>query len=594
MRVPLPRTRKLTIIAQDPSITDMDGNILLTEIEIPAEELSPGPRGYRVHVVDYDTSTDTLYKPQRYEKVGDDNCYIDPFSTYTEKGKTGNLLHEPGFHAQNVYAIVMRTLARFEFALGRRVSWGFDGHQLYVAPHAFADANAFYSESDQALAFGYFRVPGENGDSQTIFTCLSHDVVAHETTHAILDGLRQRYKMPSSPEQAGFHEGFSDVVALLSVFSLKDVVRTLLLKFKPRDGEPPPVKENYVSTAFLNERDLGKSVLLGLADQMGEALSGVRGRALRRSVDLLPLGDKDEPYLERAGFNEPHKCGELLVAAIMDAFLQVWVKRMKKYISERREVDIAIVVDEGADAADQLLTMAIRALDYMPPTDILFSDYLSAMLTSDRETVPDDSKYGYRKTLRDCFAAYGIKPAGKGEGYWQPVNEEFSYDRTHFDSLLGDRNEIFRFIWDNRKALDVASESTDYYGKAYMNVQSVRPCLRIGPDGFAVRETVAEYVQRTTLRFDELEELGISGIGVKIPKSQAITLYGSGTLIFDEYGRLKFHIQNRIFSDTKQPGRIEYLWRYGFLKDSSYTENMFSKMHLNRVLSTQIDYTEGF
>src|SRR5262249_21382321 len=132
------------------------------------------------------------------------------------KEYNNRLLTEPGFHAQNVYAIVMRILSRFEYALGRRVRWSFDGHQLVIAPHAFADANAFYSKEERALMFGYFR--GRHGTP--IFSCLAHDVIAHETTHALLDGLRQRYTDPSSPEQAGFHEGFADIIALLSIFSL--------------------------------------------------------------------------------------------------------------------------------------------------------------------------------------------------------------------------------------------------------------------------------------------------------------------------------------------------------------------------------------
>ena len=600
--VPLPRTRRLTIIAQDPSIIDKKTkSILLTQIEIPAEELAPGPRGYRAHVVDYDTSTGTLYQPQSYDSP-QDGCYIDPFAEYLEDDRIDELLGDPGFHAQNVYAIVMRTLARFEHALGRRIGWGFPGHQIYVAPHAFADANAFYSESDQALAFGYFRVPTDSNESEVIFTCLSHDVVAHETTHAILDGLRERYTAPSSPEQAGFHEGFADVVALLSVFSLKDVVKNLLLNVDMEKLAGSEIGENNIPVEFISESSLKKSTLLGLAEQMGQELSGIRGNALRRST-LLPTLDELPPvnnkrplsYLEQPAFQEPHKCGELLVAAMMNAFLKVWLTRMQKFIAGRREIDASIVIDEGADAADHLLTMAIRALDYMPPTDICFHDYLSALLTADRETVPDDSRYGYRKILRDSFASYGIKPApgsADNDGYWRMTDKDFCYDRTHFDSLLRDPNEIFRFIWDNRTNLNLETE-LDFYGKAYMKVQSVRPCLRVGPDGFIVRETVAEYIQMTTLRADELPPLGINIIH-EIPDEMEIMLYGGGTLIFDEYGKLKYHIANSIFSRTQQPKRIKYLWKYGYLGNPSYTENAFSKMHLNRVLNRKIDETEGF
>src|SRR2546423_4188300 len=171
---PKPRTRRLTVIAQDPGVT-VRGKILTTEVEIPAEEVAPGPRGYRVQVVDYDASAGVLYQPREYEPL-QDGQYLDPFKEEAARPDNSGLLSDPHFHQQNVYALVMRTLARFEFALGRRVSWGFLGHQINVAPHAFADANAFYSERDQALVFGYFR--GVSG--QIIYSCLAHDVVVHE------------------------------------------------------------------------------------------------------------------------------------------------------------------------------------------------------------------------------------------------------------------------------------------------------------------------------------------------------------------------------------------------------------------------------
>ena len=45
--------------------------------------------------------------------------------------------------------------AQFERALGRRLSWSFGGHQIKVAPHAFAEANAFYSPEnvDRVVTF---------------------------------------------------------------------------------------------------------------------------------------------------------------------------------------------------------------------------------------------------------------------------------------------------------------------------------------------------------------------------------------------------------------------------------------------------------
>jgi len=61
----LPNTRTLTAIAQDPSIK-FRGKILTTELTIPAEDLLPGPCGYRVNVIDYDSTTNTLYDPMTY------------------------------------------------------------------------------------------------------------------------------------------------------------------------------------------------------------------------------------------------------------------------------------------------------------------------------------------------------------------------------------------------------------------------------------------------------------------------------------------------------------------------------------------------
>src|SRR4029079_19280447 len=94
----------------------------------------------------------------------------------------------------------------------------------------------------------------------------------------LLDGLRSGFMKPSSPDQAAFHEAFADVVALLSVFSLSDVLR-MLSSLDPhileQDGVIP-------GSAVTTER-LKESALLGLADDMDGESGAARVDALRRS-----------------------------------------------------------------------------------------------------------------------------------------------------------------------------------------------------------------------------------------------------------------------------------------------------------------------
>lgn len=576
----LPNTRTLTAIAQDPSIK-FRGKILTTELTIPAEDLLPGPCGYRVNVIDYDSTTNTLYEPMAYGEQDSRGKYVDPFAD-KPNGRASptrrvrhdrGLIENPKFHAQNVYAIAMRTLAQFEFALGRRCAWGSDGHQIHIAPHAFADANAFYSRSDRGIFFGYF--PGADG--KVVYTCLAHDVVAHETTHALLDGLRWRYMEPSMPEQAGFHEGFADIVALLSVFSLPDVVDAGLDLASGGRG-------HLIASSLLAAEPLKQSFLFGLAEEMGRELSALRGNALRRSVELPP----GKPYMSAERypeFAEPHRRGELLVAAFMNSFLDIWLARLSKIgpIANGKK-DRSIVRDEGARAAGHLLTMAIRAIDYCPPTDITFSDYLSALLTIDREVVPDDDEYHYRAVLLKNFKAYDIQPDADADidGTWKRCDEELIYSRSHYDSMLRDKEEVFRFIWENRKPLGINKDS-------YVEVQSVRPSIRVGPDGFVLHETVAEYIQILTLQANELK----AALGITPPKEIAplrrLRIFGGGALIFNEYGQLKYQIANRIENAKRQQARLDWLAETGFFdappdpRPPAGPQSQFADLHRLRV-----------
>jgi hypothetical protein len=594
-----PPVRYMTIIAQDPSVRRRrNGAILTARVAVPAEDLVRGPTGYRVQVVDYDASDRRYYGnydlPARYEDEPPHWRAGDP-----------RLVEDFRFHAQNVYALVMKTLARFEFALGRRIGWSFETHQLKVAPHGMRDANAFYSPEQEGLVFGYFG--GRSG--QPVYTALSHDIIVHEMTHALLDALRERYLVPSNPDQAAFHEGLGDVVALLSVFALPEVVAHLLQPPR-RSGEAT----RFISREKCTPDALRKSALFGLADQMGEELQGVRGEALRKSVLLRPAPG----LLDTVEFLEPHRRGEVFVAAVIHAFIDAWSDRILASGTPRQaEFPLARVAEEGADIADAMATLWIRAIDYMPPVHLTFSDALTAALTSDTRTRPDDSRYRLRAHLKEAFGQYGIRPVETATNdCWSPPPEGLSYDRVRFDSLRTDKDEIFRFIWENRALLELSPD-------AYTRVLSVRPCVRVGPDGFILRETVAEYYQVARLTPEELKNKRIEAprelvrylkrltaeraakrdarlaaepepetdrIPAGADESVLPALYGGGVLIFDEYGRLRYHIHNDVFGQ-RQAGRIAYLWNAGLLRveagSARYLVARLSTLHRLRAMDAR-------
>jgi hypothetical protein len=74
---------------------------------------------------------------------------------------------------------------------------------------------------------------------------------------------------------------------------------------------------------------------------------------------------------------------------------------------------------------------------------------------------------------------------------------------------------------------------------------------------------------------------------------QDVTLYGGGALIFDEYGRLKYHARNPVLSPRQTP-RLKYLWEYGFFNREAFNENVFARLHLQRAIGSSRDVTEEF
>src|SRR5258708_10048529 len=136
-----------------------------------------------------------------------------------------------------VYAVASETIRRFELALGRSIRWSFARWMkageaadecVRICRHAMQEPSAFYSRDLRGLLFGYFPAsltePGANKPGQTVYTCLSHDIIAHETTHALVDSQRDYFMEPTGPDAPAFHEAFADIVALFQHFTFKDAL----------------------------------------------------------------------------------------------------------------------------------------------------------------------------------------------------------------------------------------------------------------------------------------------------------------------------------------------------------------------------------
>ena len=212
--------RPLRIYTLDPSVSDRIGGV--ATVSVPYEKLEPGPIGSLFKIV-----SDGAPAPLRAEALDLDDPNLLLSSGLSPSPANGL------FHLQMVYAVCSLTYAAFRKALGREIAWATtptdDGPlRLVVRPFGFEGTNAGYSREAGDLSFGYFSA-GEHAAGFTlrdglIATALSHDIVAHETTHALLDGLRSSFMDPSNVDVPAFHEAFSDLVALFLHFTYADVV----------------------------------------------------------------------------------------------------------------------------------------------------------------------------------------------------------------------------------------------------------------------------------------------------------------------------------------------------------------------------------
>jgi hypothetical protein len=183
---------------------------------------------------------------------------------------------------------------------------------------------------------------------------------------------------------------------------------------------------------------------------------------------------------------------------------------------------------EASKTASHILNICIRALDYCPPVDMTFGDYIRALITADRDLVPDDP-LGYRVAFIEAFRERGVYPQevrnlSIESVCWNDPQVTLDLDevinRMHLTwDLRADRrgafytsrkNCVIFHDWAKEKLTDEEALLLGFYKSeaddlevngvkgslSRFEVHSVRPVRRVGPDGQQKMDLVVEITQR--------------------------------------------------------------------------------------------------
>jgi hypothetical protein len=584
--------RPLRIYTLDPSVSHRLGGV--ATVEVPYEELKPGPVGALFEI-------DLSGAPAELAVRALD---LDERAILLSGGLTPSP-SEGRFHLQMAYAVCSLTYAVFQRALGREIVWscGMKDEttgrpRLAVRPFALRGGrNAYYSRESGCVAMGYFkanrRASGLTLPGGLVFTGLSHDILVHETTHALLDALRSEFSVPTHPDVLGFHEGFADLVALFQHFSYPGVVANAL-------------REAGGSLA-------AATLLVTLAQEFGHATArGGPSRALRSAVDVTglaafdsdaPVSGPDVPRVYSPDLEE-HEMGSVLVSAVFEAFTTIFRRKAGRYLRLAGASDpragglsdalVDALASEASAIADHFLDICVRAVDYCPPVDLELGEYLRALITADLDVVGND-QWGYREALLRSFRRRHLFPdhvafMSEDAVKWKPPavpmeieplafsNLRFSGDPGHPadpEEMRRQAHAVGRFVTDdaNARVLHLATPGHLPKGLTYagpVRVQSVRCARRVTPGGRVLFDLIAEVTQ--------------SGTATK--SGEAFDILGGCTLVIAPSGRVRYAIYKKLDSSNRQErqrealrGRLAKYWRK---EGGRYVqrEDLFKLLHL--------------
>ena len=437
---------RIPLMIQDPRVAKL-GHMKPTEgFDAEREFFLDGPVTRNVAVLDFETTTGELKpgalynKGKRlgwYENSAGENIYKTQFDK----------LHTPEFMQVSVFATVLRTMDLFEKrdTLGRPLIWAFDAPQLLIIPRAGQQENAYYHRDTHSLQFFYF--PSHTTPEETIYSCLSRDIVAHETGHAIVDSIAPDLLDVCTPQSLAIHEALADLTALLMAFTSHNLRMYLL-----RKGDGSIKGQNSFTT---------------IAEEFGAARGHRDGlRSLYNKKTLDP--EDGENYVGRT---EPHALSEVLSGALYDVMVRIHEDLKNEYAQMPEYTDKSVPRYSASGealhrGAERFKRMVFRALDYLPPGEVSFADYGRAIIAVDWVAYPDNPKM--RRWIRTEFVRRKIVPGRSS------LDVRINFKHKAFDDI--DINTLHTSDW---AAYEFANANRELLGIPPNIPFQVRPRLSV-------------------------------------------------------------------------------------------------------------------
>ena len=370
---------RIPILVQDP-ITGNHQKII-EGFDAQRKFFLDGPVTDRVAVLDFDPASDELIQGAHFNRGKKLGWFED------EKGRnvreyTDEDIYSPTFIQTSTFATVLKTLDLFDEqrGMGRPLTWAFNSPQLLVIPRASEMANAYYQRDSHSLQFFFF--PSEKKAGKIIYACLSRDIVAHETGHAIIDGIAPHLMDSASPQSLAIHEALADIIAMLVAFTSRDLTKFVL--------------------DSCNGSINNVSALSTIAEEFGQARGYRNG--LRNLLNEKNLNPADEKNCVRR--SEPHALSEVLSGALYNLMVNIHEDLKNKYqvlpqYQGRKDARFSASGIALRKAAYRFIRVAFRALDYLPIGNVSFAEYGRAMIAVDKIAFPEAPQI--RNWIREEF-----------------------------------------------------------------------------------------------------------------------------------------------------------------------------------------------